>query len=487
MKFGEYPKVGSIGSVEALTSYLGGLGIDMPCDAVVEHGPGSPLAQPLHVDRFVIGNRFAVNPMEGWDGETDGTPSHNTVRRWQRFGESGAKLVWGGEAVAVRHDGRANPNQLILTDATKGAIAGLRETLVAAHCAAMGDDAGLVVGLQLTHSGRFCKPNDHKRFEPMIAYRHPLLDRRYKVPDDWPLMSDDDISRLVEDFVRAARQAHDCGYDFVDVKHCHGYLGHELLTAVDRPGRYGGSLDNRTRFMREIIEGIRAEVPGLGIGVRLSAVDFVPFKPDPALSSPGALGPGIPETVPLPYPYAFGADRNAPDTIDLAEPLAVLDMLAGLGVRLINITAGSPYYTPHLIRPAIYPPSDGYAPPEEPLAGVMRHIALVRDLKAKFPALCFVGSGYTYLQEYLPHVAQAVIRLGMADSIGLGRMMLSYPDLARDVLEGRPFRKKLVCRTFSDCTTAPRNGIVSGCYPLDPHYKRSPEAKLLAAVKKPAA
>jgi 2,4-dienoyl-CoA reductase-like NADH-dependent reductase (Old Yellow Enzyme family) len=271
------------------------------------------------------------------------------------------------------------------------------------------------------------------------------------------------------------------------VKHCHGYLGHELLTAVDRPGRYGGSLENRTRFMREIIEGIRAEAPGLAIGVRLSAVDFVPFKPDPALSSPGALGPGIPEDVTLPYRYAFGANPNAPDTVDLAEPLALLAMLDAMDVTLINITAGSPYYTPHLIRPAIYPPSDGYAPPEEPLAGVMRHIALVRDLKAKFPRLCLVGSGYTYLQEYLPNVAQAVIRLGMADSIGLGRMMLSYPELARDVLEGRPFRKKLVCRTFSDCTTAPRNGIVSGCYPLDPHYKESSEAKLLAAVKKPAA
>lgn len=487
MKFGEYPKVGSIRSVEAFQDYVGRIGIDMPCDEVVEHGSGSPLAKPLNVAGFTIGNRFAVNPMEGWDGETDGTPSPNTVRRWQRFGDSGAKLIWGGEAVAVRHDGRANPNQLILTSSTKGAIAGLRERLVVSHRQAMGDDKGLLIGLQLTHSGRFCKPNDHKRFEPMIAYRHPLLDRKYRVPDDWPLMSDDDIKRLVDDFVLAASLAHACGFHFVDVKHCHGYLGHELLTAVDRPGRYGGSFENRTRFMREIIEGIRAKAPGLAIGVRLSAVDFVPFRPDPALSSPGALGPGIPEDVTLPYRYAFGANPNAPDTADLVEPLALLAMLDAMDVTLINITAGSPYYTPHLIRPAIYPPSDGYAPPEDPLAGVMRQIALVRDLKAKFPRLCLVGSGYTYLQEYLPNVAQAVIRLGMADSIGLGRMMLSYPELARDVLEGRPFRKKLVCRTFSDCTTAPRNGIVSGCYPLDPHYKKSSEAKLLAAVKKPAA
>ena len=154
-----------------------------------------------------------------------------------------------------------------------------------------------MIGLQLTHSGRFCKPNDNTRFESMIAYHHPILDRKFGYPADRPVISDDEIKRLIEDYVVAAKRAQQCGFDFVDIKHCHGYLGHEFLSAVTRPGPYGGSLENRTRFLREIVEGIRAEAPGLKIGVRLSAIDTVPFKPDPAQSLPGALGPGIPERV----------------------------------------------------------------------------------------------------------------------------------------------------------------------------------------------
>jgi 2,4-dienoyl-CoA reductase-like NADH-dependent reductase (Old Yellow Enzyme family) len=485
MKFGDYPKVPSLRDVAGFKSHLCEQQLAMPVDDGVEHGPGSPLAQPLEAAGLRIGNRFAINPMEGWDGETDGRPSPNTVRRWQRFGRSGAKFIWGGEAVAVRPDGRANPNQLMLTPETHGAIAGLRDALVSAHREAMGDDDGLVIGLQLTHSGRFCKPRDHKRFVPMIAYRHPLLDRKFGISSDDAVMSDDAIRRLVDDFVAAGKRAQQAGFDFVDIKHCHGYLAHELLSAVDRPGRYGGSLENRARFLAEVVEGLQAEAPGLVIGVRLSAVDMAPFKPDPALSKPGALGPGIPEDTGGRYPYAFGASADDPTQIDLAEPIALLEIMRNLGIRLINVTAGSPYYTPHLIRPAIYPPSDGYAPPEEPLAGVMRHLDVTRQLKQRFPELCFTGSGYTYLQEFLPHVAQAAVRQGWTDLVGLGRMVLSYPELPADVLAGRPYQKKKLCRTFSDCTTAPRNGIVSGCYPLDPHYKGSPEFKQLAAVKKP--
>jgi 2,4-dienoyl-CoA reductase-like NADH-dependent reductase (Old Yellow Enzyme family) len=480
-----YPKVTSFDGAGAFRSYLEGLGVAMPCDETVEGGPESPLAAPISVDGMAIGNRLAINPMEGWDGETDGRPSPNTVRRWERFGQSGAKLIWGGEAVAVVPEGRANPNQLVLSAATAGAIGALRRTLVARHVDVTGSEAGLLVGLQLTHSGRFCKPHSHSVFEPRIAYRHPILDRRFGQPDESRLMSDDDLDRLVEAFVRGAVLARDAGFAFVDIKHCHGYLAHELLSARTRAGRYGGSFENRTRFLREVAAGIRAEAPGLGIGVRLSAVDTVPFRPDPAQSRPGHLGPGIPEDLTglLPYPYAFGANPEDPVEPDLADPLALLGLLRDLGIRFVNLTAGSPYYTPHLVRPAIYPPSDGYQPPEDPLLGVMRHLELSRDLKRSFPDVCFVTSGVSYLQEFLPNVAQAVVRQGWTDIVGIGRLVLSYPDFPGDVLAGRGVRRKLLCRTFSDCTTAPRNGIVSGCYPLDAHYKHAPEAKALAAVK----
>jgi 2,4-dienoyl-CoA reductase-like NADH-dependent reductase (Old Yellow Enzyme family) len=373
-----------------------------------------------------------------------------------------------------------------MTEQSMGDIAKMRESLVAAHKEATGEE-NVVIGLQLTHSGRFCKPNDNTRFESMIAYRHPLLDRKFGVPADRKPISDDDIKRLIQDFVVAARRAQACGFDFVDIKHCHGYLAHEFLSAVDREGPYGGSLENRTRFLREVVEGIRADVPGLKIGVRLSAIDSVPFKPDPARSAPGALGPGIPEEHAVPYRYAFGANPENPLEYDLTETKAFFEILRGLGIRFVNVTAGSPYYNPHIIRPALYPPSDGYHPPEDPFVGVMRQLEVVRELKKAFPDFCLMGSGYTYLQEFFPNVAQAAVSRGWVDLVGLGRMVLAYPELPLDILQGRAPNKKRYCRTFSDCTTAPRNGIVSGCYPLDAHYKKSPEFKQLASVKKAVA
>ena len=486
MKFGDYPKAGSLEGVTGFRNYLKTLGLDMPCDDIVAGGPESPLGAPLECGGLSIGHRLAIHPMEGWDCQTDGRPSDNTRRRWQRFGQSGAKMIWGGEACAVRPDGRANPKQLYMSEQSQADIAGLREIVVKEHRAAVGDDRGLVIGLQLTHSGRFCKPNDNTKFESIIAYNHPILDRKFGYPADRPVISDDEIKVLVEDYIIAAKRAQQCGFDFVDIKHCHGYLGHEFLSAVTRPGPYGGSLENRTRFLREIVEGIRAEGPGLKIGIRLSAIDTLPFKPDPAQSLPGALGPGIPEECKLPYIYGFGANSDNPLEYDLSEPKALFEIFRSLDVRLINVTIASPYYNPHYIRPALYPPSDGYHPPEDPFVGVMRHLEVVRDLKQAFPDFCLMGSGYTYLQEFFPNVAQAVVRQGWVDLVGLGRMVLAYPDLPLDILSGRGMQKKRLCRTFSDCTTAPRNGIVSGCYPLDAHYKKSPEFKMLAAVKKPA-
>ena len=132
----------------------------------------------------------------------------------------------------------------------------------------------------------------------------------------------------------------------------------------------------------------------------------------------------------------------------------------------------------------MYPPSDGYLPPEDPLVGVSRLIDTCAELKQKRPEMIFVGSGYTYLQEWIPNVAQSVIRNGLADFVGLGRMMLSYPEIITDILNGRPLNRKRICRTFSDCTTAPRHGMVSGCYALDDFYKKLPEGEDLKQIKK---
>ena len=330
--------------------------------------------------------------------------------------------------------------------------------------------------MQLTHSGRFSRPKRKDRLEPRILYRHPILDRRFGIPADYPVLGDGEVRRIIDAFVEAARLASDCGFSFVDLKHCHGYLGHEFLSAVDRPGPYGGSFENRTRFLREIVAGIRAAAKGLEIVVRFTAFDLVPFHK-------GEDGRGVAETAPD-YRYGFGCDRADPTRVRMEPAEELVALLASLDIDLVCVTAGSPYYNPHIQRPALFPPSDGYTPPEDPLVGVARQLEATAHLKRKFPSVRFVGSAYTYLQEFLPHVAQGALRQGWTDFVGLGRMALAYPDLPADVLEGRKLDVARSCRTFSDCTTAPRSGLVSGCFPLDPFYRERPEAAELREIKK---
>lgn len=483
-------RIPSLKTVAEFRGHVASLGIDLPCEDAIATGDASPLAQPCRavlINGKRLGNRYAVQPMEGWDATVTGGVTPEVLRRWQRFGQSGAKLIFGGEAMAVRPDGRANPNQLIINARNQSDLAKLREALVRAHQELYGRAEDLVIGFQLTHSGRFCKPNDHSRLEPRVAFRHPLLDASFKVTSDAQVWTDSELDQLVEDYAAAARIAGNVGADFVDIKHCHGYLLHELLGAFTRPGKYGGSFENRTRMLRDIVAAIRADGNRIELAVRLSAFDFVPFRPDPALSRPGRPGPGVP--VPfshcLPYRYAFGVNPQNPIMYDLTETFQFLDLCASLGVKIINLTAGSPYYNPHIQRPAAYPPSDGYQPPEDPLVGVARQINVVRQLKARAPqSLLLVGTAYSYLQEYLPHVAQYVLRHDWADLIGIGRMVLSYPTILADAIGRGTLQSKAICRTFSDCTTGPRNGLISGCYPLDRYYAVRPEAQKLKEIKK---
>jgi len=479
-------RLGTLRDVGHFQAHLQALGLRIPCDPQVVTGSESALRWPLDRGPFKIGNRIAVQPMEGWDATADGMPSENTVRRWQRFGRSGGKLIWGGEAVAVSHEGRANPHQLLAAPRTQPSLAHLRTELRREHILRTGSNDGLVIGLQLTHSGRYCRPNEHTRPEPRILYHHPLLDRRLKLPPDHPLLTDGEIEAIIEDFHRAAVMAWQIGFDFVDIKHCHGYLGHEFLSAHTREGRYGGTFEGRTRFLREVVQGIRSLAPGLHIGVRLSAIDTVPFHSPPNQSGNGEPSGGVAETRPdlLPYRWGFGVNPLDPTDSDLSEPESFLSLLEELGIQLVNITAGSPYYNPHIQRPALFPPSDGYLPPEDPLVGVARQMEATRELKRRFPNLLMVGSGYTYLQDFLPHVAQAAVREGWVDFVGLGRVVLSYPEFLWEASAGTRIQRKLVCRTFSDCTTAPRNGLPSGCYPLDDYYKHSDFAGELKDMKK---
>lgn len=474
-----YPKIAQFKQVSDFREHLRALGLNLPVDDTIETArEGSPLARTLPIADRVIGNRFCIHPMEGWDANLDGTPSDLTLRRWRNFGASGAKLIWGGEACAVHPDGRANPRQLLATPQHESNLRSLHQALIQAHGNRHATVDDLLVGLQLTHSGRFSRPQG-AALAPRIAYHHPLLDARVGVgpADDAATLSDDELEQLADDFVASAQTAKRAGFRMVDVKACHGYLLHELLGARPRPGRFGGDFEGRTRLLRQIVGGIRQTCPRMLIGVRISAFDTLPHQ------NTNGVGQPVAHEHLLPYACAFGANVQNPLQVDLRETIRLLKLLEQDGVCMVNVSAGSPYYCPHIQRPAMFPPSDGYPSPEDPLISVARQIDATRQLKQAVPGLLLVGTGYSYLQDYLVHVAQAVVRAGWVDLVGLGRMVLSYPELPTDALQTGRLARKRVCRTFSDCTTAPRKGLVSGCFPLDDFYRGLPQAELLKRFK----
>jgi NADPH2 dehydrogenase len=421
----DFVPLSSFESVARFRDHLAELGVGLDLDTELDAGAGAQLARPVEIMGQLVGNRFCTHPMEGWDSDVEGRPTRQTRRRWRALGRSGAKMLWN-ESVAVNPFGRSSAEQLLFAAHTVDPLTALRREQVDAHIETHGSADDLVVGVQLTHSGRYSKPDGRPR--PVAVRRHPLFDETVGPGADQPLLSDDELQSIIGDYIRAAELAQLAGFDFVDVKSCHGYLSHELLGAFERPGDFGGSLENRTRFLRQIIAGIREAAPGLGVAVRLSAFDTITHEP-------GAHSVGRPITD-EPFRYWFGTDVTG-HHIDLAEPIALLETLRDLSVELVSITGSSPYSAHHYQTPTAPRPGERYINPENPLFGVARHLAVTASLKQAVPQLTYVGGGYSYLQQFLPHVARSRVRRNQVDLVGLGRMHLASADAVPAMVAGR--------------------------------------------------
>jgi 2,4-dienoyl-CoA reductase (NADPH2) len=422
-------------TLDALAARITELGLDLPVSDDL-----SPLARRVRIGDRETPNALAIPPMEGCDGTADGAPDELTRRRYQRFARGGAGLLWF-EATAVVYEGRANPRQLYLTPENAPAFAHMREEALAAGRDANGSDYAPFTVLQLTHSGRYSRPGAAPA--PIIAHHDGLLDTVFNLPRDYPLITDEALDRLQDCYVAAARLAHACGFDAVDIKSCHRYLISELLAAHTRPGRYGGSFANRTRLLLDVVRRVRAEVPGIQVAVRLNVFDGHP------------------------YPWGWGVSTDDATTPDLEEPLRLIGLLQEAGVTLLNVTAGTPYYTPHINRPFDVNVVGGYTPEEHPLVGVTRLIHLARAVKEYSPELTVVGTGYSWLRHHLGNVAAAVMARGWVDLVGVGRGAFAYPDFARDLLTTGRMNARQACITCSRCTQIMRDHGRAGCAILD--------------------
>jgi 2,4-dienoyl-CoA reductase-like NADH-dependent reductase (Old Yellow Enzyme family) len=426
-------------------------------------GAFARIADRVRIGDRMASNRMAVHPMEGCDGNLDGTPGELTFRRWRRFAEGGAALLWG-EATAVVPEARANPRQLLISPATAPGLKRLLDETRAARRERFGSVDGFIIGLQLTHSGRW------SHGAPIIAHRAHAIDA---VRTSEQLIGDDELERLEDRFVDAAVIARDIGFDFVDIKQCHTYLLNELLAARSRAGAYGGGFDNRTRFVRNVFAKIRARIgPTLLLATRINAYDGVPFRA-------GVGGAGAPAAVDCPYRDGWGVDADDPARADLSEPLRLIADLRELGLALVNVTAGSPYLNPHIGRPFDKPPVDGYLSPEHPLAGVERHLWLTAAVQRAHPGLPVVGTGYSWLRHFALNVAEASIAAGDTTMVGLGRGALAYPDFAVDALEHGRMERDRACIGVSYCTALMRakhnemGQYATGCVPRDKMYATS--------------
>lgn len=417
----------------ALREKVEKLGLDIPFADDV-----SPLLEKPEVSGRNLPNRLVVLPMEGADAASeDGTPGELTFRRYRRFAAGGSGTIWF-EATAVTEDGRSNPRQLMLTGGNLRVFRRLVEETRDAARTEWGAFHNPLLILQLTHSGRFSKPSGKPA--PVICHRSPLLDALHGLPDDYPILPDGELERLQEKYVAAAALAAEAGFDGVDIKACHGYLVSELLASFTRgESRYGGSFENRTRFLREVFAAVRRRIPGLIVTTRLNAYDSIP------------------------YPHGFGVDRETPARFDLTEPKSLIRGLRTEGLGLLAISAGVPYYKPFYGRPFDIPVQGAGVPDEHPLEGVSRLLAIASDLQAEFPGLAVVGSGYSWLRRFFPNVAAAVVKSGRATLIGQGRGAIAYPDSARDLVEKASLSAGKVCTTCSLCSLMLRQGGPAGC------------------------
>lgn len=397
------------------------------------------LNSPILIGIKTIPNRIAIQPMEGCDGQLDGSPDLLTIKRYDRFAKSGAGLIWF-EAVAIVNEGRANPRQLHINegnlDSFKKIVSDIKQT-----CLEQNGFEPIVI-MQATHSGRYSKPNGMA--EPIIAYNNPLFEKQNPIEND-NIITDERLSELEKIMGNVAHLAEQAGFDGIDIKCCHRYLCSELLSAYTRQGEYGGSFENRTRFLINCIKSAKANTKSNFIVTsRMNVYDG--FE----------------------YPYGFGVNQSDGLKPDMSEPIKLIDILHNqLGMNLLDITIGNPYVNPHVNRPADIVP---YECDENPLKGVERMINCISEIQHAFPNLCIVGSGLTYLRQFSPNLAAGCIKNNSFKIAGFGRMSFAYPQFANDILKDEALDPKKCCITCSKCTELMRAGSVTGCVVRDSEY-----------------
>ncbi|GHS90425.1 oxidoreductase [Synergistales bacterium] len=408
------------------------------------HLPWADDTESLHgevrLGSKVAPTRFAVLPVEGRDANKDGTPSERTFRRYRRYAAGGSGLIHF-EAVAFSPEGRASDHQLMLNQHTAPEIKRLLDETKTQAQKIMGHIP--LCYIQLQESGRYTHASGAT---PRLVARVPEFDERAHIQPDAPLLSDEELEKICVQFIDAAELAYKLGFDGVDVKACHRYLTSELLAARSRSGQWGGSYENRVRMVLSMLDGVRDRVsnPEFQLVSRFNLYDAIEW----------------------PYGWGVKETKSGFAAPDMSEPLRLLEQMRERGVVYVSATCGTPYGRAWINRPFDRKMPNSPEPPEHPLEGVCRGIALTAEAQRATPEIAMSGFGYSWLREFIPNVTAGVIKEGGATFVGLGREMLAYPDMPRDILQGK-FDRTKVCVTCSYCSEVMARGGIVGCFIRD--------------------
>ena len=437
-------------SLEALKKKIDELQLEIPISHNVDI-----LKERVKIKDEMTPNRLAIQPMEGFDANKDGSPGKLTKRRYIRYAEGGAGLIWV-EATSISENCRSNSHQLMLTNKNSKAFKQLI-SLIREKCnstlKSLGFEDECILILQLNHSGRYSKIKGKKH--PIRAFGNFELDAELGFSKkEGFIISDDELNAVEDLWIKKAELAEEVGFDGVDIKACHGYLISELLASRNRKNSIfgGNSLENRARLFLNIIKKLIKKTNDFIITSRVGIYDG------------------------MPYPNGFGTEEKEnqifPAPIDLSEPLELIKKLYKLGVRLINISAGNPHYRPHLTRPYDSPIRGAQKPDEHPLYSVNRMIKLTSMIKEEIPDMIIIGSGYSYLRQYAGNVVAGLIQNKNVDICGFGRISIANPNFPKQIFQDGVIDKQKVCISCSKCSELMRSGNKTGCVIRDPQYQK---------------
>lgn len=401
-----------------------------------------PLSKQVSIEGKTVPNSLCVNPMEGHDADADGGPSGLTFRRYRRFAEGGAGIIWL-EATAVTENGKAHPRQLHLRKKSQSGFYQLNKEIKKSAKKFRPDGPEPLTVLQLTHSGRHSASQGVS--EPVIAKHSDLLDKKYNITPDYPVISDVALTEIKEDFVKTAELAAEAGFDAVDIKACHGYLIHELLFSYENSSsKYRGAFKNRISFLKGIVNEVNRKVPNVILASRLNIYDNIP------------------------YPDGFGVKKSSGIEPDLSEPIRLLKKLKKAGLKILNVALANPYYDPFLERPFDSPLVGDKVPNRDPLKAISTNFDLASKIGKEFPDLFKVGGGISWLRQFFPNGAANFKNRGAVDAMGAGRLALANPDFAKEILAKKGgLDEGELCITCSSCSQMMKDGVEVGCLVRD--------------------